>query len=367
MLFRYPGSKNKIASRIIKWFSRYFDGTDQVPEYREPFFGGGSVGLSLLERYPMLRTAWLNDSDASLCCVWRAVIGHSEELIKSLMAYQRDHLDAFQKPREKGRLEPEFKPREKDMEDTELVEYLTFGPKVRCAKKKGYPQGYLDYVKDYLAPFYKMQEEVRNGAEIVPDDVPSMIRIAFSKIAIHQTSFSGVGVETGPIGGKEQLSQWIMGCRFTPETTAKKILQIQKLMKGRVREETCTNLDFMELLKADGDCVFYLDPPYYEQGHKLYLKKFGLEKHEALRDHLRHESRPWLLSYDNCEKVKGMYRGKGIYLKDLPLRYTITKQDIEKTELVITNQPYTLRMFAENWRESKSRKMKSDQRRTVLQ
>ena len=50
---RYPGGKSKAVKNILPLVP-YFE------EYREPFVGGGSVFLSLLQKYPE-KKYWIND------------------------------------------------------------------------------------------------------------------------------------------------------------------------------------------------------------------------------------------------------------------------------------------------------------------
>jgi site-specific DNA-adenine methylase len=44
--FRYPGGKSKLRAQIVDCLST--QAYESGLEYREPFFGGGSIGLKLL-------------------------------------------------------------------------------------------------------------------------------------------------------------------------------------------------------------------------------------------------------------------------------------------------------------------------------
>ena len=46
---RYPSGKQKAISQIANYIPNYFK------EFREPFVGGGSVYLYLLQKYPDLK------------------------------------------------------------------------------------------------------------------------------------------------------------------------------------------------------------------------------------------------------------------------------------------------------------------------
>ena len=49
-------------------------------EYREPFFGAGAVGLSLLAANPGIKRAWLNDADPAMASLWQMVIDNPTSL-----------------------------------------------------------------------------------------------------------------------------------------------------------------------------------------------------------------------------------------------------------------------------------------------
>ena len=57
MLFRYPGGKSKLSAPIIAELNALYK---PGMEYREPFFGGGSIGLKFLE-HNKPNKIWIND------------------------------------------------------------------------------------------------------------------------------------------------------------------------------------------------------------------------------------------------------------------------------------------------------------------
>jgi DNA adenine methylase len=66
----YPGGKSRLAKRLL---ANYFD----VTSYVEPFAGGFSVGLTLLERGKI--PVWINDLDKDVVALWKAAIRHTDE------------------------------------------------------------------------------------------------------------------------------------------------------------------------------------------------------------------------------------------------------------------------------------------------
>ena len=69
--FPYFGGKAEIAPEIWKRFGR-------VPNYIEPFFGGGAVLLARPEPFDGVET--VNDADGFICNFWRAVQSAPEKV-----------------------------------------------------------------------------------------------------------------------------------------------------------------------------------------------------------------------------------------------------------------------------------------------
>lgn len=79
-LIRYPGGKAKLLKHINSRLQRMFVNLGTDVEFREPFFGAGSVGLSLLAANPGIKRAWLNDADPALASLWQTVIDNPTSL-----------------------------------------------------------------------------------------------------------------------------------------------------------------------------------------------------------------------------------------------------------------------------------------------
>ncbi len=73
-LIRYPGGKAKLLKLINTRLQKMFSEVGMTAEVREPFLGGGAVGLSLLAENQAIRRAWLNDRDAAMAALWHTVI-----------------------------------------------------------------------------------------------------------------------------------------------------------------------------------------------------------------------------------------------------------------------------------------------------
>lgn len=139
--FRYPGGKSKLKNKIVEKLKEIFENSDL--EYREPFFGGGSIGLKFLEVNP--DRIWINDFDPGIACLWTTLIRCPELLKKQV---------------------------------------LEFVPSVEL--------------------FYKFKKELtEQPPEFTSNEI--IANYGFKKLAIHQISYSGLGTKSGgPLGGEKQ-------------------------------------------------------------------------------------------------------------------------------------------------------------------
>jgi DNA adenine methylase len=103
-----------------------------------------------------------------------------------------------------------------------------------------------------------------------------------------------------------------------------------------------TNLDFEEVILEPGEDVFiFLDPPYYKAS-KLYGRHGTLHAfdHQKLADCLRQSSHRFLVTYDDCEEIRQLYRWAQI--KPWSLRYGMNNCNSQRasklgSELFISN------------------------------
>tara|TARA_Y100000310_G_C20688111_1_gene820413 strand:+ start:3527 stop:4150 length:624 start_codon:yes stop_codon:yes gene_type:complete len=156
---------------------------------------------------------------------------------------------------------------------------------------------------------------------------------AFYKLAVHQMSYSGLGTKAGgPIGGKEQKSDYDVACRWSPKYIIKNIKKHHKILAAKnITRNRCLSKTSSQIIGKHDNCFYYLDPPYYEKGKELYQYSFSRKQHIALCNKLKEEKNPWLLSYDNAEEIIDMYSWAS-FVK-IPMTYTINGA-ISKAELL---------------------------------
>ncbi len=123
----------------------------------------------------------------------------------------------------------------------------------------------------------------------------------------------------------------------------KNIYRDFKKISDRLKGVTIENMSFSKLIPLydKEDAFFYIDPPYVST--ESYYKNtggFGIEKHEELADLLSNTKSKFLLSYNDCQLVRELYRGFNIRTTK-EIEYTLGKNMHGKNksvrEVFITN------------------------------
>jgi len=150
--------------------------------------------------------------------------------------------------------------------------------------------------------FHRMKNELRLGAvDIAYRD--TLVERGFYKLAVHRMSYSGLGTMGGALSDT--------GSRWNPYELCRTIDHVHNLIsKNSIRNNSCTSVDFNELILDDSrPAVLYIDPPYVAKGGECYEHSFTERDHIRLADALRRTPHGWVLSYDNHPLVRSLYGG----------------------------------------------------------
>ena len=88
---KWVGGKSQLLDDIKKSLPRDFIERKNVT-YVEPFVGGGAVLFWILQEYPNITKAVINDINAELICTYTVIRDDVEELIKELSHQQSEYL-----------------------------------------------------------------------------------------------------------------------------------------------------------------------------------------------------------------------------------------------------------------------------------
>lgn len=142
----------------------------------------------------------------------------------------------------------------------------------------------------------------------MPDDY-TQLEHGFATFFLNRTNRSGI-LKGGVIGGKNQSGSYKLDVRFNKEDLAKRIEKIG-LFSNRIH---IYNSDALALLNNVDDSLpqnslIYLDPPYYVKGQGLYRNFYAHDDHVQIRKMLDTVQTNWIVSYDNCDEIKEIYKG----------------------------------------------------------
>ena len=123
---------------------------------------------------------------------------------------------------------------------------------------------------------------------------------------LNRTNISGV-LDAGPIGGYSQTAKYKIDARFNKEDLIKKI----RVIESRKSDIFLSNYDGIEFIKGlnrkHSDIFIYLDPPYVEKGHFLYMNCFKEKDHIQLSKFVTKIKKHWMVSYDMNELILKSY------------------------------------------------------------
>ena len=85
------------------------------------------------------------------------------------------------------------------------------------------------------------------------------------------------------------------------------------------------------------ECFIYADPPYFNKGRDLYRYWYTRNDHQNLAKYLLSCESPWLVSYDNHETIRAMYK-KAPGKWQIYIDYTVSSRR-KDLELIISNLP----------------------------
>jgi len=63
--------------------------------------------------------------------------------------------------------------------------------------------------------------------------------------------------------------------------------------------------------------LIFIDPPYYNKGSELYTSFYEKDDHALIRNKLLSVCKPWMLTYDDDDQIRYLYRDRRQYLFDI--------------------------------------------------
>ena len=176
---------------------------------------------------------------------------------------------------------------------------------------------------------WKLQRDVYRAR-----DNSDQLKLGFATFYLNRTNRSGV-LNAGVIGGQAQAGTYKIGARFNREELARKVALI-----GQRRDDIEVSMEdgaaFIERELSGGSTFVYADPPYYDKGSLLYMNSFDSAQHEELARVLnKFPSAAWLLTYDDVQAIRALYRGR--YQGTFELPYSAHRSEFASERMIMSS------------------------------
>lgn len=134
------------------------------------------------------------------------------------------------------------------------------------------------------------------------------IELGFSAFYLNRTNRSGI-LSAGPIGGYNQTGNYNIDARFNRDALIGRIQEI-----ARYRSQIVVyNKEIRSFIKCaipkyQDHAFVYFDPPYYENGQRLYKNFFSPTDHSSLAQSIINGVNcPWIITYDDVPELRATY------------------------------------------------------------
>lgn len=289
----YPGAKTRVTNQIIDILP------DGIEDWREPFFGGGSVSIAFMQskKAKDCKRFVVGDLYKEVYYFWKACQEHPNELIGLVTDKWTEYCPTF------------LKLKEMSLDDSEYASSLEFTRETES-------RNLWNWVRTVDV---ESMTDLERGARFYLSN---------------KMSFSGVSDSGGM--SRDRYMEFSFDKMSNSIISASSLLQRMEIYNQSF-EET------MREVEKDKSFIF-LDPPYISQevGH-LYGKNGSTHNgfpHEALADLCKGLDCNWLMTLDDCVKTRKLYAG--CKFSRLYIPYTMTslvgrENRLNGEELFISN------------------------------
>lgn len=167
-------------------------------------------------------------------------------------------------------------------------------------------------------------------------DHSDLLRLGFSAFYLNRTNRSGIISGAGVIGGRAQLGNFKMGCRFNRGDLIRRLRRVWKY-RNRIH---LTCLDAQEYIalqtkRLPRKSLFFIDPPYYSKGAELYTSFYRPEDHQDVAMDVLGIRQPWVVTYDDVDPIRQVYVSNRQY--SLSVAYSL-REKRRADELMIVSK-----------------------------
>jgi DNA adenine methylase len=202
-------------------------------------------------------------------------------------------------------------------------------------------------VNDKFTPLYNFWQQIKTNKEILCDELNKITTVSKQQFMNYRTTI----MELNDDMLQQSLQYFIINrCSFSGATLSGGFSEEASLKRytqssiNKIKSLDFTNIDiynydfeyFINNLTNDNTLLF-LDPPYYlEKQSKLYGNNGDMHEHfnhQLLYDLIK-TKRNWIITYNNCQYIKNLY--KDYLIIEVNWSYGMNKTK-ESSEIVIIN------------------------------
>lgn len=327
----YPGAKWRFYPHMVEYFPL------DMKVFVEPFFGGGSVSLSVADdpRFSKLERMIGGDLYTEMWAFWQGIKQSPDTVVEIATKMFNDKCPHQQEVHNSG------------FHGGEARKYLAGGEMEHFETSELLTEADKQIIRDKLALYNLACEEGQafwNWAQSVDTTQMSLEERAARMILVNKVSFSGMG-DAGSLS-KDQFCDFRLDKLNT-------VYDASRLMQ-RIEIYNVSFEDTMKYAEQNpSDSFIFLDPPYAKQESSgLYGKGGNTHKgfpHEHFAEFTKGMHAKWFMTYDDSVIVRKLFRGKTvdgkpIYIKTFKTLYTMagkTAEDaLQGEELFISNMPF---------------------------
>lgn len=184
-------------------------------------------------------------------------------------------------------------------------------------------------------------EEWRHQKEIYStQNKKYSVELGFAAFYLNRTNRSGI-LSAGPIGGYNQNGNYLMDARFNREALIRKVQEIVQY-KNQIKIYNKEIRSFINCVipKYEENAFVYFDPPYFENGQRLYKNFFSPSDHADIAQSIvSGVNCQWIITYDDVAELRR------IYANYLQCRYNLNYSAANKgkgSEIIIFKSPSLL-------------------------
>jgi len=192
------------------------------------------------------------------------------------------------------------------------------------------------FISLMMATPVTMDEWYRQRNIQVAENISDPMALGFATFFLNRTNRSGIIAGAGVIGGYNQEGNYKLDCRFTKSTLTARIRRIKKYA-NRIHLHNLDALEFLDHVDQNLPINTFLciDPPYFNKGSKLYTSFYKPDDHADLATRVMDLQRPWIITYDNADEIKGLYKTRRQF--EFHLNYSAATKRVG-TEIMIASK-----------------------------